>query len=195
MGNTKERLYVSKEPGKAITLPEGITYIDPHGRERKMLVFPARGGKMLRTDQKVIHDFIEGVKDPKGTFEFKGAKYKKLPCRAFMREVIERIPTTEEIKAREVEKEQAATLEHFQELLSLPGTTFDIDKLNESQLRDLADSIGVKIHTPAGDLLDPKKLAQNVEQKIYGAKLKPKKEVKASFTVAEVEAAKEASKK
>ena len=149
---------------------------------------------MVKTSQADIQKFIEGVKDPKGDFEFKGEKYKVLPCRAFMREIIERIPTPEEIKEREVKKEQEATLVHFQELLSLPGTSFDIDKLNESQLRDMAESIGVSIYSDAENLLEPGILAKNVEQAIFGAK-KPKVEVKASVSAPEVQAAMSAREK
>ena len=143
MSKVQERHYVSKEPGKVITLPEGLTFLDPHGRTRTMIPFPARGGKMAKSSDPKIHDFLEGVKDPKGDFEFKGNTYSTLPCRAFMRNVIERIPTPQEIKQREVEKAQAATLVAYKALVNKPGVSLDVSKMPDSDIRDLAQNIGV----------------------------------------------------
>ena len=131
MAKPKVRHYISKQPGYTITLPEGVTYIDPFGRERKTLVFPARGGKMLKTDQVEIQNFIEGVKDSKGDYEFKGEKYSKLPCRAFQRQAVERIPTPEEIAEREKQKEQAATLAAYKDLVVKPGVSIDFKAMND----------------------------------------------------------------
>jgi len=168
MAKLVERHYVSKEPGKVLTLPEGLAYIDPFGRKRTTLNFPARGGKMVKTKQVEIQQFLEGVPDKDGDFEFKGKRYKTLPCRAFMREVIERIPTPEEIKARIIAKKQAETLEAYKDLVNKPGVSIDFSAMSDSELRDLAQNIGVPTGGEGGKKLTSADIAKAVEQKIFG---------------------------
>jgi DNA helicase IV len=167
MAKLVERHYLSKEPGKVLTLPEGLVYVDPFGRKRVTLNFPARGGKMIKTSQVEIQQFIEGVKDKDGEFEHKGNRYKTLPCRAFMREVIERIPTPEEIKAREIKKKQDATLAAYKDLVNKPGVNIDFSKMSDSELRDMAQNIGAST-SEAGKKLSAADIAKAIEQKIFG---------------------------
>lgn len=167
MAKAKVRNYISKQPGYRITLPEGMVYIDPFGSEKKSVLFPARGGKMVKTSQAEIQDFIEGVKDPKGDFEFKNVKYSTLPCRAFQREMIERIPTKEEIEERELQRKQSDALATLKDFVSKPGVTIEFDKMNDAEIRDLAGDIGVPT-SKDGKKLAAADIAKAVEQKIFG---------------------------
>jgi hypothetical protein len=167
MAKPKIRHYVSKQPGLVLTLPEGLIYLDPFGRERKTLNFPARGGKMVKTDQEEIQKFVEGIKDKEGKYEFKGENYSQLPCRAFQRELIERIPTPEEIKEREAKRKQDETLAAYIDLVNKPGVSVDVSAMNDSEVRDLANDIGVPT-SDGSKKLATADIAKAVEQKIFG---------------------------
>jgi hypothetical protein len=187
------RMYVSKDPGLNITLPDGMIYKMLVGgvmRERQMLVFPSQGGRLLKTDQPEIQEFIEGIKCTKEEFEKSKGKYfqltvgykpkqkedgtleqipqykyyEKFPCKAFQNCDIERVPTPEEIELESKKKKQAATLQSYRDFVNLPGSNFTTKELNKEQLVELGNDIGLEFAANA----KVETMRQKVEQTIYG---------------------------
>ena len=157
----KEQWYVSKRPGYSIALPEDLTYKEPIGgviREKKVIVFRARGGKMVKTTDPQIQKFLES-------------------CIAFKRGNIMRVPTPAEIAEAEKKKKQADSLETYRGLVE-KGVPMDFRNMTDNNLREIADEIGAETSID-GKKLPKDAIAGNIELLVYGAiqekpKAKPK---------------------
>ena len=157
MGKTKEKWYISKRSGYCMALPEGLVYQETVAgvtTAKHNVTFRARGGKMVKTSQPEIQEFLE----------------KSI---AFKRALISRVRSPEEIALDKKKAEQEANLKVYHNLVeSNKRIDFGFEDMGDSELRKLAETIG------AATSADGKKLAKasvalNVTGLIYGSEVKP----------------------
>lgn len=148
----KERWYLSRRPGYSIALPDGMTYVDNIGgvkRVRSVIKFPARGGKLFKTEDEAIQKFIEGHV-------------------SFERHTIMRVPTPEEIEEAKTIKAQLAQLEFYQGAVAR-GADFNFKEMNEANLREVAKEIGAETSDPnSNKKLSKADIVKNIEALVYG---------------------------
>ena len=154
----QERQYVSKNAGLSIALPDGLTYLDKTGgsvRERSMIKFPARGGKMFLTDDPAIQDFIEGSE-------------KNKPCNAFRMEVVKRVPTAKEIEQRKVKQAQEEALANYKFIVEDTGVMIPFRDMTDKSARATAAKIGAETTGEDKKKLSKEEVVDNIEMLVYG---------------------------
>ena len=150
MSKPKEKWYVSKQPGYSIALPEGLKYNETIAgvtREASVIIFRARGGKMVKTTDPEIQKFLES-------------------SIAFKRGKIMRVPTPEEIAAAEKQHKQEAALAIYKNLVE-KQVPMNFRSMSDANVRDVADEIGVETSAD-GKKLSKDAIVDGIEILVYG---------------------------
>jgi len=161
MSSKKEietKWYISTKPGLVISLPEGLVYKETTAgitRTKRNVAFRVQAGKMVKTSQKEIQEFLESSP-------------------AFKRKVIMRVPTPLEIAQQKKQAEEETQLAFYKDLVKKPGVTIDFAGMSDSNVRTVADSIGVETSDDDGKKLKKETIAKNIEALVF-VKVEPDK--------------------
>lgn len=146
----KEQWYVSAQPGYCISLPDGVELEIQAGgvlRKTSVIKFPMSGGKMFKTSDPNVIEFIESTS-------------------AFRMQKVTRVPTPEEIEEANKKREQQSRLEIYKGLLE-KGVPLPFKDMSDTNLRKFAAEIGAETSNDGVKLSKDKVLA-NVEALVSG---------------------------